>query len=495
MNAPAKPTAIEAGPLTHRQTLWIVAGVLLPVFLGSMDQSVVASALPTIGRSLGNSNYLSWVVAANLMTATAMTPLYGKISDIIGRRQTLLAAITLYLIGSIISGLSVNLPMLILGRALQGVGSGGLTSLPMAILGDVAAPKARARYYTYFSMVYISAGAIGPLYGGFIAEHLHYSIIFWSNLPLGLLALAVTGTLLKRLPRNERPHKLDVLGAGLIVAASASFMFVLNAGGHNFAWGSSEIMVTAVVSAACWIGFVARLLTAEEPLIPLGLMRNPIVRCATAANAVGWASVIVLNIYLPMFLQSVHGYSPSNSGAALMIFMITVNGSALVGAQLAARLNHYKYPPMFSILLSVAGSIWLALRADSIGVVEFQIVLAMIGIGFGPVAPVTTVSVQNAIELHQMGVTTGTMSFVRSIIATTLIAVFGVIILGWAGRGGDPASAEGVRHMIFADKIAAAAQFRILFIGTALCFASVFVSLFLMEERPLLAERSSGGAA
>ena len=489
MNAPATPSALVNGPLTHRQTMWIVAGVLLPVFMGSMDQSVVASALPTIGHSLGSSNYLSWVVAANLMMATAMTPLYGKISDIIGRRQTLLVSISLYLVGSLVSALADNLPFLILGRSLQGLGSGGLTSLPMAILGDIAAPKLRARYYTYFSIVYITAGAIGPLYGGFISEHLHYSVIFWSNLPLGVLALAVTSTLLKRLPRNERPHKLDVAGAVLIVAASASFMFVVNAGGHNLAWSSPEIVGTALFSVVAWVGFVARLLTAREPLIPLSLMRNAIVRHGTLANSIGWASVIVLNIYLPMFLQAVHGYSPSRSGAALMVFMITVNGGALIGAQLAARLTHYKYPPLFSILMSVGGCLWLAARVSDIQVVEFQIALAMIGLGFGPVAPVSTVAVQNSIELHQMGVVTGTMSFVRSITATALVAVYGVIILGGASRGADPAAVEGSTHLIFGDKVAAAAQFRILFLATAGTFAIVFLSLLRLEERPLLAER------
>jgi MFS family permease len=471
--------------------MWIVAGVLLPVFMGSMDQSVVASALPTIGRSLGNSNYLSWVVAANLMMATAMTPLYGKISDIIGRRQTLLAAIGLYLLGSLVSALATNLPLLILGRALQGLGSGGLTSLPMATLGDIAAPKARARYYTYFSIVYITAGALGPLYGGFIAEHFHYSLIFWSNLPLGLLSLAVTSTLLKRLPRHERPHKLDVAGAALIVAASGSFMFVLNAGGHHLAWTSPGIVAMSIFSAVSWALFVLRLLTAQEPLIPLALMRNAIVRHGIIGNAVGWASVIVLNIYLPMFLQAVHGYTPSTSGAALMIFMITVNGGALIGAQLAARLTHYKYPPMFSILFSIGGCLWLAVRASDVGVIEFQILLGLIGLGFGPVAPVSTVAVQNAIELHQMGVATGTMSFVRSIIATALVAIYGVIILGGGGHGGEGA-VEGARHVIFADKVAAAAQFQILFVATAATFAVTFLAIVALEERPLLSERARG---
>jgi MFS family permease len=491
MHAPAKPLPDVAAPLTHRETMWIVAGALLPVFMGSMDQSVVASALPTIGRVFGSTNYLSWVVAANLMTATAMTPLYGKISDIVGRRTALLAAILVFLIGSLVSASALNLPMLIVGRALQGIGSGGLTSLPMAILGDIAAPKARARYYTYFSIVYITAGAIGPLFGGFVSEHLHYSVIFWANLPFGLFAYVVTNRLLRRLPRHERPHKLDIFGALLIVAASASFMFVLNAGGHNFAWGSPIIVGFALFAALAWVGFVWRLLSAPEPLIPLGMLRNSIVRYATIANAVGWTSIIVLNIYLPMFLQAVHGYSPSTSGAALMVVMITVNGAALIGAQLCSRLTHYKYPPIITLLFSIGGCLWLAARSEGIGVLEFQIVLAVIGLGFGSVAPVTTVSVQNVVELHQMGIATGTMSFARSLFATAMIAIYGVIILGGSTAGLDASSsADAIRNAIFGDKAAAAGTFRILFLSTAGTFLITMLSLICMEERPLLAERS-----
>lgn len=468
-------------PLTHRERMWIVAGALLPVLLGSMDGTVVSSVLPTIGRELGSVNNLSWVATANLLTMTVMTPLYGKISDIIGRRATLLCAISVFMLGSLISATAPTLAMMIAGRAAQGLGAGGLTTVAMTTLADIAPPKERGRYYTYFSIVYISSGAMGPLWGGFAAEHLGYQAIFWANIPLGFLALGAVATLLKRLPRHDRPHRLDILGACLITGASSTWIFALNTGGHDFAWGSPQIIGLGCASALFWIAFVYRLTTAPEPLIPLGILRNRIVLSATLCNGVGWAAVVALNIYLPLYLQAVGGLSPSASGASMMMLMATVNGGALVGAQIASRVKHYKYPPMASLLVCVAACFWLAWRARSVGMVEFQLILLAIGLGFGPAAPVSTVALQNAVELHQLGVASGTTSFVRSLIATALVAAFGVMVLG-----------GGTRESIFAEPVAAADKFSLVFITAGGVFFLAFLALACMEERPLQSERKSG---
>ena len=489
MNAPTRPDSKALPKLTHRQAMWIVAGVLLPVFMGSMDQTVVSSALPSIGQTLGSSNYLSWVVAANLLTTTAMTPLYGKISDIIGRRSTLLIGVSVFMAASLVSALAVNLPMLILGRALQGLGSAGMTSLAMTILGDIAPPKDRARYYTYFSIVYITSGAVGPTWGGFAAEHLHWSAIFWLNLPMGCIALTLLWFLLKALPRYERPHKLDVLGAVLIVAASSSCMFVFNAGGVNFPWSSPQIIGGSGFSAVCWVWFIRRLLTAPEPLIPIGVLKNRIVALATISNGVGWASVTGLSIYLPMFLQAVHGYSPSGAGVALIPLMVTVNASALVGAHLTGRLTRYKIPPMISLSVCVLACLWLAWRTETIGFTEFLVVVAIIGSGFGPCAPTTTVAMQNAVELHEMGISVATMSFTRSLVATGLVAAYGLIALRFTAKGVDVATAVETVRSVFGDKAHAAAQFRLIFMCTAATFGIALLALSLMEERPLMTER------
>jgi MFS family permease len=204
-------------PLTHRESRQIVWGILLPVFMGSLDSTILASALPTIGRDLGDVHLLPWLITAHLIASTAVTPLYGKISDIHGRRVTVIVALAIHMTGSLICALSPNLLVLIFGRVIHGLGGGGLTSMSMVVLGDLAAPKDRGRYYAYFSATYTTAGACGPALGGFISDYVHWSAIFWLNIPLGLIALALTSTRLRRLPPHERAHRLDVAGAVLIM--------------------------------------------------------------------------------------------------------------------------------------------------------------------------------------------------------------------------------------------------------------------------------------
>ncbi len=466
-------TRAEQQPLTHRETMWIVGAVLVPAFMGSLDQTVVSTSLPTIGQSFGASSHLSWVMAINLLTATATTPLYGKISDIYGRRLSLLLSIGFYVVGALVAATAVNLPMLIVGRGIQGLGTGGLISVPMTILGDIVAPKYRARYYTYFSMTYITSGFVGPAFGGFISQHFHWSVIFWINVPMGLVALAVVGHLLKKLPRYERPHKLDLLGSALIVMASTTAMFVLNAGGRTYAWNSLEILIMSTLSAVMWIAFVWRLLSVQEPLIPLSILRNSIVFFANMSNALGWATLMALNIYLPMYLQAVHGLPPVAAALYMIGLMSAVNGSALVSAQIAGRITHYKYPPLVCLVLCIAASFYLAVNSRDISLTMFEVVIVLIGMGFGPVAPVSTVAMQNAVPLHQMGISISTMAFIRSLMATGMVAAYGVIVLG--NLGGN----------MFGDRAQAAANFQVIFYATAAGFILTFISLALMKEVPL----------
>ena len=252
----------EAKPLTHRETLLIVFGVLLPTFMGSLDQTILASALPTIGRDMGEVYDLPWLITAYLLASTAVIPLYGKIADIHGRRFTLRIAILTYMAGSLICALAPNMLVLIFGCILHGLGGGGLSSMGMIVLADLVAPKERGRYYTYFALTYTTAGGSGPALGGFIADHLHWSIIFWINIPMGLAALAITTSLLSRLPRYERPHRLDIIGAVLIVLASVSFMLALNLGGARYPWTSLPILALFAVALVMGCFFVLRLLTA-----------------------------------------------------------------------------------------------------------------------------------------------------------------------------------------------------------------------------------------
>src|SRR5215813_6357326 len=376
--------------LSHRETRVIVWGVLLPLFMGSIDNTILASALPTIGHAFGDVQGLPWLITIYLLAATAAMPLYGKIADIHGRRFGLTVAIALHMAGSIVCALAPSIFILILGRALQGIGGSGLSAVSVIVLGDAAAPKDRGRYYAYFSIVYTTAGACGPALGGFIADKLHWSLVFWLNIPLGLCALLITSTILRRLPRNERKHRLDVIGALLIVIASVSFMLALNVGGKSYSWLSPPVL--GLFAAALLIGaaFVVRLLTAPEPLIPLAILTDPIVRWSVIANSFGWASIVGLNIFLPIYLQSVIGLSPTNAGLALMVLMASLNSSAGLCGQVLGRVTHYKVLPMTMLVVAFGAVVLLALWADRMTIVSFEVLLFLIGVGFGPLPSLCT---------------------------------------------------------------------------------------------------------
>ena len=460
----------EAEPLTHRETLLIVFGVLLPTFMGSLDQTILATALPTIGRELDDVHSLPWLITAYLLASTAVVPLYGKIADIHGRQFTLRIAILAYLAGSLVCALAPNMLVLILGRVLHGLGGGGLSSMGMIVLGDLVSPKERGRYYTYFALTYTTAGGCGPALGGFIADHLHWSVIFWINIPMGLAALAITSSLLRRLPRYERPHRLDVVGAALIVLASVSFMLALSMGGVRYPWTSPPILALIAVALVMGGVFVLRLLTAPEPLIPVAILKHPIVRCAIAANAFGWGSIIGLNIVLPIYLQGVTGLSPTNAGLSLVMFMVAMNASAALAGQVLGRVRHYKLLPMAGLLVSAAAVTTLAWQAESITPLTFELLVIAIGAGFGPLPSLTSVAMQNVVPRHQLGISIGTMTFTRNLYTTMLIAVFGAIVLAGASAGPALGGAEAYGR---AFSVAAAS------------LAVALIAIALMEQKPL----------
>jgi EmrB/QacA subfamily drug resistance transporter len=471
MDAAAPPGPNRA--LTHRETLLVVLGVLLPVFMGSLDNTILASALPTIGREFGDVHNLPWLITAYLIANTAITALYGKISDIRGRRVTLLIAISLYMTGSLVCALAPNMFVLILGRVLHGLGGGGLTSTGMVVLGDVAAPKDRGKYYGYFSATYTTAGACGPALGGAIAEYLHWSVIFWMNIPLGLIAVALTLTLLRRLPRHERPHRLDFLGAFLIMTASVAFMLALSMGGVRHEWTSPPILALFATALIVGIGFIVRLRTAPEPLIPLAILGDREARLSVIANAFGWAPIVGLHIFLPVYLQNIVGMQPASAGLSVLMLAVSLNITAGFTGWILTRQEHYKRIPMLGIALAIASVLVLAWRAKTVTLLEFEMLLLLIGLGFGCLPPLSATVLQNNVSIHTFGSAVATMQFSRNLFATMLVAVFGVLVLaGVAGGGGAAAhySVEGFQRVFFA---------------AAACFAIALIAVVLLKEKPL----------
>jgi EmrB/QacA subfamily drug resistance transporter len=344
------------------KTIWtILTGTMIAMFLGALDQTIIAAALPTIARELGDFSSISWVASLYLLTTTAVTPLYGKISDIHGRRITMLAAIVIFVVGSIACALAPSMTALILARGLQGLGGGGLISLAQTIIADIVAPKERGKYQIFFASVYLLASLMGPMLGGFLTEHLHWSLIFWINLPIGFVAFLMTNKTLMLLPAHHRPHKLDIPGAVLIVLATVSLMLTLDQGGSRMPWLSPTILAMLFVSLVLWIAFIVRIRMAAEPLIPVELLANPVVAYATTAALFSMGTYVATTIFMPVYFESARGMSAADSGLALIPFMVgTVVGATMAG-QTMGRITHYKRLPLGGTLIAASAALAIAL--------------------------------------------------------------------------------------------------------------------------------------
>jgi MFS family permease len=478
--APSRLPPADTQPLTHREKRLIAMSMMLPVFLGSVDQSILATALPTIGRNLGEVHNLPWLITAFLIAATALTPLYGKFADIHGRRAAMLIGIGVYMAGALICASSLNMMMLICGRVVQGCGAGGLTVTANMVLGDIASPKERGKYYTYFSIAFTTAGGCGPALGGWISDHLHWSVIFLWNLPLCALAIVLALTMLRRLPYHGRPHRLDFVGALLVMSASSSFMLALNLGGVRYPWLSSPVLALLGCAAVLGAALVIRLLTAVEPLIPIAVLSDLAAGLAIAAHSCGWGAIISLNIFLPMYLQSALGWSATSSGLSMMILMVTLNTSAGLSSQLLGRVRHYKILPLCFLIVGLGAVVTLAFSAGAMTSLRLEIILFLIGIGFGPTAPLTQVALQNTVPIHDLGAALGTMNFARTLVGTMLIAAFGAIILAKAPVG---AAAGSLSHAFLGG--ASIGAFETVFLAIAVTLAVAFLSIILLEEKPL----------
>ena len=467
-----------APALTESDKNVIIGGVLLSMLLAALDQTIVAPAMPTIGAALGDAQYLPWIVTGYLLTATAMAPLYGKISDVYGRRPTIQAAILIFLAGSVISALAPNMLALVVGRAVQGLGGGGLFALSQTVIGDLVPPRERARYAAWISGTWAVASVAGPLLGGAFAEHLHWSLIFWINLPLGLLAMAIINNPLKKLPVAGRKHRIDGLGAVLLITATALLLLALNWGGSTYAWSSPEILGLLAGSVVFWTAFTFRLLHASEPLISLEVLANRIVLNGALAVFMLQASNVGLSVYLPVYLQFHLGLTAAESGSALLGLLLGTVAGATTSGRLIPRFVHYKRIALLGTAFAFVCLVALALVSDSPSLVPIEVLTALIGFGSGTTFPVATVSVQNAVDQAHLGVATGVLTFLRSLGAALGVAALGAIALGYglplAGEGGDAAG-----------DVAPTASFAAIFLAAAGMLAASFVMLVFMPEKPL----------
>jgi EmrB/QacA subfamily drug resistance transporter len=471
----------HAAPLDHATVRAIVAGIMLAMFLSALEQTIVAPALPAIGKSLGGIDDLSWVVTAYLLAVTAATPLFGKLSDIYGRRVILMSAIGIFIAGSIACALAQNIWMLIVSRGLQGIGGGGLLPIAQTIIADMLSPRERPIVQGRTSIMFMSASILGPVLGGLLTDHLHWSLIFWINLPLGAVALFMTERALRRLPRNDRPHQLDMIGAALMVSAAITLLLVLNWGGTRVPWTSWRILTLIACSAALWTLFAIRLLTAREPFIPLAILHGRVTATITCAAFFSIGTVIGVTIYTPLYCQTVLGVSASESGLVLIAYMGGATIASLVTARLMVRLTHYMRVPMVGLIVAVTVLAILSTNPAGHSVGEVVLLIFALGCGVGPMYPVSTIVMQNVVKPHQLGTATGTLNFFRTLGGAMIVAVFGAIVLG---------GATGSSGVMTLEKLAAthgdlAPAFHWVYLAAAVFLSISFLCLFAVEERPL----------
>ncbi len=479
--AAAGAPAARGAPLDHATIRTIIAGIMLAMFLSALEQTIVAPALPAIGKSLGGVDDLSWVVTAYLLAGTAATPLFGKLSDIYGRRAIMLAAIGIFVVGSVACALAPSIWVLVAARGLQGLGGGGLLPIAQTIIADLLTPRERPLIQGRTSVMFMSASILGPVLGGLLTDHLHWSFIFWINLPMGLGALIMTERALRRLPRNDRPHQLDVIGATLMVGAALALMLALAWGGTHYRWTSPQIIVLVAASAVLWVLFAVRLLTAREPFIPLTILRGRVTSTITCAAFFSIGTIIGLTIYMPLYFQTVIGISASASGLALIAYMGGATVGSLLAARLMMRLTHYMRVPIVGLLVAVAVLLGLAARPAGVTLRELAPLLFVLGCGIGPMYPVSTIVMQNVVKPHQLGTATGTLNFFRTLGGAIVVALFGAIVLGGVGEAGAGTTLE----KLAAGHNDLAPAFHWVFIAAALCLAVSFFCLLLVEERPL----------
>lgn len=404
----------------------IVAALLLVMLLSALDQTIVSTALPTIVGELGGLDRLSWVVTAYLLSSTVVLPLYGKLGDLYGRTVVLQAAIALFLAGSALCGIAQDMPQLIVLRALQGLGGGGLMVVTMAAIGDLAPPDRRARYQGMFGGVYGLATIVGPLLGGFLVEHLSWRWIFTINLPLGALALAVIGVAFRPQAAPVK-HRIDYMGAAFLATALTCVILFTSEGGSLLAWSSPQLWLTLVLGAVAIGGFVYEERLAAEPIMPLELFRQ---RTFVLMSLIGFVVGIALFgsvTFIPLYLQVVKGSTPSQAGLQLLPMMGGMLTMSVASGRLIARFGTYRPFPIAGTLLGGVAMALLSTLSLDTSLHTIYAYMALLGIGLGMVMPVLTLAVQNAVEFRHMGVATSGATLFRSIGGSLGVAAFGAL--------------------------------------------------------------------
>lgn len=481
----------DSPQLTPAELRSIVLGVMLALFLSALDQTIVATALPAIGADLGDFELIGWVVTSYLLTSTCATPILGKLSDLYGRRPIMRLCILIFLASSVLAALADSMIMLILARALQGVGGGGLITMAQAVIADVITPRERGRYSAYFSAVWAASALLGPTLGGVLTQYLSWHWIFWINLPIGLLALAITDRILRRLTPHLQPARIDYLSIGLFTVSVTLLLMVLSLGDVSFPWLSAEVIGAALVSLVCGALFLWRQSRAAEPLIPPRFLTDRVVAPVLLSIFLIFGGYLAVAVMAPTYFQ-VAGQSPISEVGLLMIpLMVSGTLTAALGGRYVSRTGKYKLPPLIGLPISIIALLVLAALADSVTPWTASLLLMVMGFGIGPIFPIVMVAAQNAVARRDLGAVSGSIGLSRALGAAVATAagsalVLKLIVAGLPESGHLSSLEDLVRQPLdAAGRAEVADAFSVLFAVVAAWLALGWLAFLRVQARPL----------
>src|SRR5215218_358329 len=467
------------------------AAIVLAMLPAVLDQTILATALPVIASDLGSLSDVSWVVSAYVVAAAATTPLWGKLGDRHGRKLLLEGSLVVFVAASALCGAAQDITQLIVLRLLQGAAAGGLMTLAMAVVGDLIAPRERGRYQGYIAAAFAVATVVGPLIGGLLVQHASWRWVFFVNLPLGVVALAGLSLRLPA-PDTERPDRpLDTLGAALLAGATSALMLTCIWGGERYAW-DSVTMLALIASMVLLSGaLLMRERHAADPIVPFHLLRTPAVAVASSALFLGTAALFSITVFVPLFLQTTTGASPTQAGLLLVPAMLGITVSTTLSGRSIARTGRYKRFPVAGLALMTAALALLAALAADPSRLATGIGLTVFGLGFGMVTQVLIVAVQTSVDRRELGIATATTGFFRALGGAVGAAVLGAVFAAQAGSLGSETGVHALGAALRSDLIEAV---QAVFLVAAALAALALIVVLRLPESPLQARPPTGPA-
>ena len=494
----------EVPPASPREVRTVFAGLMMALALASLDQNIVGVALPRIVSDLGGFSHLSWVVTSFLVTSTATTPLYGKLSDMYGRKPLFIIAIVIFLIGSCLCGLSRSMTELVVFRGIQGLGAGGLITLAQTTIADLVPPRERGRYQGLFGAVFAFSSVAGPLLGGFITDALSWRWIFYVNVPVGIPALALIAFGFRR-PHHAVSHRIDYVAVLLLTSATVALLLVLSWGGVQYPWSSPLIIGLAMATALLIALLIAAERRSTEPVLSPHIFHNKVFVIATAVMGLSFMGIFGAFVFLPLFFQLVMGMPPARAGLVLAPMTGGMIAASFIGGRLVSRTGRYKIftvAGLAAATLAFLAVMWAAQSGAGIGVIEVSLII--LGGGFGLVMPNLVVAVQNAVGPGEQGAATATAAFFRSLGGTLGVALSGAIMTAQLqahqsgmARGARALIEQGMQEIAGlpeAQREIVLAAYRhaisTTFLAGAAIIAAAFVLVLFLPEHPLKSGQS-----